>query len=290
MTLDETTVRGLLRLRVTDWLPTDAGTEEIIEACGRALSARRQLDRGNKARCIALVPAAGGVGTTSLAIQTAFLLGKRARNFGGTCLIDLNFQTGSLADYLDLQPLFDIDAIAADPSRLDVQLLEVMLARHPSGLAILAGPRAPTVPPRADGTLVTSALSIVSDTFEHMVLDLPPVWQTWTFDVLAGSDQVFVVTEFTVPAMRKAQELAEAIVGRLSGDLNVKIIVNRFQQQLFGGLRKGDATRLLGERLAGFVPEDYELVSEAINRGEFVSAISRSNRVSRELSRILFNE
>jgi pilus assembly protein CpaE len=137
---------------------------------------------------------------------------------------------------------------------------------------------------------VTGVLSIVSDTFEHMVLDLPVGWQQWTFDVLAGSDQIYVVTEFTVPAMRKAHELAQAISERLSNEVGVRIIVNKFRQQLFGGLRKTDATGLLGDRLAGFVPEDHDVVSEAINRGEFVSAIGGSNRVSRELGRIVLIE
>jgi pilus assembly protein CpaE len=289
-TLDEVAVRGLLRLRVSDWLPTDAGSDEIIEACGRASDARTLVGKGAKARCVALVPAAGGVGTTTLAIQTAVLFGKRSRNLSRTCLVDLNFQSGSLADYLDLEPLFDMEAIAGDPSRLDAQLLEMMLARHASGLAVLAAPRTPTEPPRADGKLVTSALTMASDTFEHMVLDLPTTWQQWTFDVLAGSDQIYVVTEFTVPAMRKAHELVEAISGRFSREVSIKVIVNKFRQQLFGGLRKTDAISLLGDRLAGFVPEDYELVSEAINRGEFVSAISRSNRVSKQLGLIVLNE
>jgi Flp pilus assembly CpaE family ATPase len=67
------------------------------------------------------------------------------------------------------------------------------------------------------------------------------------------------------------------------------VIVNKFRQRWFGGgLRKNDASDLLGNRLAGFVSEDFELVSEAINRGELISAIDRSNRVSRDLARILF--
>jgi pilus assembly protein CpaE len=285
--LNETTVRGLLRLRVLDWLRSDARIEEIVEACGRALNARKHSDRQSTATCVALVPAAGGVGTTTLAIQTAFLLGKQARNFAGTCLIDLNLQSGSLSDYLDLQPLFDTESIAADPARLDAHLLEIMLARHESGLAVLAAPRAQTEPPRTDGRLVASALSMVADTFDNMVLDFPPVWQPWTFDVLAGSDRIFVVTEFTVPAMRKAYDLAEAIAGHFGNERDVKIIVNKFRWQLFGGLRKSDAVGLLGGRLAGFVPQECDLVSEAINRGQLLSTISRSNRLNRELSRIV---
>jgi pilus assembly protein CpaE len=234
------------------------------------------------------VPAAGGVGNTTLAIQSAFLLGKKTRNHGSTCLVDLNFESGVLADYLDLQPLFDPDAIASDPSRLDKRLLEVMLARHSSGLAVLAAPRAPAKPPRVDGKLVTNALGAVSDAFGHMVLDLPATWQKWTFDVLAGSDEIFIVTEFTVPAMRKAHELAGTIAERFDGERTIRVIVNKFRQQLFGGgLRKSDATGLFNDTLAGFVTEDHELISEAINRGEVLSTISHSNRVSRDLSRIV---
>ncbi len=66
--LDEASVRGLLRLNVTDWLPADAPADAILQACQRASSSRRALDRETRATCISFVPAAGGVGTTTLAI------------------------------------------------------------------------------------------------------------------------------------------------------------------------------------------------------------------------------
>jgi pilus assembly protein CpaE len=121
-----------------------------------------------------------------------------------------------------------------------------------------------------------------------MVLDLPLAWQDWTFNVLAGSDRIYVVTEFTVPAVRRARELSDAIVARFGGQPSTAVIVNKFRQRWFGGgLRRHDASEVLGNRLAGFVSEDVELVSEAINRGEIVSTIDRSNHVSRDLARIL---
>jgi pilus assembly protein CpaE len=288
-TLDEVSLRGMLRFHVADWLPADAGEGEIVEACARALNGRRPGEGASRAQCLAFVPAAGGVGTTTLAIQAAYLLASRTRDFSRTCLVDLNLQSGCLADYLDLEPLFDADTIRVEPGRLDGRLLEMMVARHNTGLAVLASARAPTEQVRADGKVVTTALSAVSDMFQYMVLDFPLAWQDWTFDVLAGSDQVYVVTEFTVPAMRRAKELSDAIVSRSGGERNPAVIVNKFRQRWFGGgLRKNDATDLLGNRLAGFVTEDTELVDEAINRGELISAIDRSNRISRDLARILF--
>jgi pilus assembly protein CpaE len=286
-TLDEAALRGMLRSHVADWLPAEAETREIIEACERALNARH-TEGQSRAHCLAFVPAAGGVGTTSLAIQAAYVLASRARDFSRTCLVDLNLQSGCLADYLDLEPRFDADSIRGEPGRLDGRLLEMMLARHATGLALLAAERTPTEAPRADGRLVTSVLSAVSDTFQYMVLDLPLAWQDWTFNVLAGSDRIYVVTEFTVPAVRRARELSDAIVARFGGQPSTAVIVNKFRQRWFGGgLRRHDASEVLGNRLAGFVSEDVELVSEAINRGEIVSTIDRSNHVSRDLARIL---
>jgi pilus assembly protein CpaE len=289
-TLDEASVRGLLQLNVTDWLPADAPAEAIFQACQRASNARRPLDREARATCIAFVPASGGVGTTTLAIQTAFLLAKRSRNFEETCLFDLNFNTGTMADYLDLKPVLDLGAIANRPERLDTRLLEAMVARHPTGMAVIATPRAATEYLRVNGAVVTGVLSVASETFKQMVLDLPPLWQPWTFDVLQGCDEVFIATEFTIPAMRKALELVNALEARFKGEPpRARVIVNKFRQRLLGGgLRKSDATALLGEALAAFVPEEQELVSEAINQGDLASAVSRSNRVSRELTQLMF--
>jgi pilus assembly protein CpaE len=287
--LDEVSLRGMLHFHVADWLPADAEDGEIIEACKRALNGRRQGEGGSRTQCLAFVPAAGGVGTTTLAIQAAFLLANRARDFSRTCLVDLNLHSGCLADYLDLEPLFDIDSIRGEPGRLDERLLEMMLARHSTGLAVLASPRAPTAQVRADGKVVTTVLSTISDMFRHMVLDFPLAWQDWTFDVLAGSDRIYIVTEFTVPAMRRARELSDAIASRFGGERNPPVIVNKFRTRWFGGgLRRNDATDLLGNRLVGFVREDSELVDEAINRGELISAIDRSNGISRDLAQTLF--
>src|SRR5262249_10610098 len=292
-TLDEASVRSLLRLQITDWLPADAEVDAIVQACERASSARRLVERESQATCICFLPAAGGVGTTTLAIQTAFLLAQRSQSFSEMCLIDLNFHTGTLVDYLDLQPVLDVDAIAKQPDRLDARLLEVMIARHPTGMAVMAAPRAPTEHLRVNGAVISNILGVVSDNFDHMVLDLPPVWQPWTFDVLQDCDQILVVTEFTVPAMRKARELVNALEERFKGGPppEVRIVVNKFRQKLFGaGLCKSDATTLLGEPLAAFIPEERTLISEAINRGDLIDVTSSSNRVSRELARLVFKE
>ena len=53
---------------------------------------------------------------TTLAIETAMLLLKAApKDPNSTCLVDLDFQHGACADYLDLEPRLDLDEI--EPAR-----------------------------------------------------------------------------------------------------------------------------------------------------------------------------
>lgn len=287
--LDEEAVRGLLRWRISDWLPSDASTEDIVAACERAMLAQSPRAEGSeRALCITMVPAAGGVGTTTLAVQIAFLLARRDQSAKSTCLIDLNFQSGSLADYLDLEPGFKLDTVASAPDRLDAHLLEVMLSRHESGLAVLAASRSPADCINPDPEVIARVLSVASELFQTMIIDLPPTWQPWTNDVLSGSDRIYVVTEFTVPALRKARELTTVMKDRLGDKPAVGTIVNKYRHQLFGtGLKRRDAEDMLGDRIAGFVHEDYGLVRDAINRGKPLGTLRRSNRIDRSLAKIV---
>lgn len=291
--LDEAAVRGMLRLSVADWLPSDTSAAEVARACEQALAQQQALplpEAASTSRCLTFVPAAGGVGNTTLAIQAAFLQAERTQQHRSTCLVDLNFQGGVLADYLDLEPRFDIDAVSKTPQRLDARLLEVMLTRHQTGIAVLAAPRAPASLRSFGEDFVARLLGTVSEMFANVLIDMPPMWMPWSDGVVGGSDNVFVVTEFTVPALRKAHDLVSALRPQLCANADARVIVNKTHEQLLGGgLRKRDAEELLGAGLAGFVSEDQALVRDAINRGQPLSAGKASNRLSKELARILEN-
>ncbi len=152
-----------------------------------------------------LFPGHGGCGSTTLAIEAAFLTGNRHKQLQTTCLADLNFHDGAAADYLDLKPAFQLAELAKMSGRLDRQLLDVMLSKHSSGLAVLAAPRSAGQLADLREDLVASILGLLSEAFDHLIIDLPRNWSSWTENVIWGSDRIFVVTSFTVPALRQAR-------------------------------------------------------------------------------------
>jgi pilus assembly protein CpaE len=287
--LDQDTVRSLVRMKVEDWLPSDCGPSDIYKSCERALRKPSLSAPLHDAVCHTFFPVSGGCGNTTLAIQTAFLLGKKAGQLERTCLVDLNFQDGAVADYLDLVPTFKIEELSLAPGRLDRQLLDVMLSRHSSGLAVLANPRIPTRYLDVSEGIVASVLGLLTKSFDTIVIDLPKNWHPWTDNVIWGSNKIYIVSSFTVPALRQARFVADAIVGKAHTTAEVSVVVNKYSRSIFGGgLMRKDAERVLGSRLGGFVPDLGDAVSEAINRGLPLSEVSPGSKIEKRLQEILF--
>jgi len=135
---DESVARTLLQMRVADFMVKPVSPVELVRTCARVAKGPTATE-ATEAQIYTFLPAVGGAGVTTLALQSAMLLlnsGERGKS--STCLVDLDFQHGACADYLDLEPRLNLGEIEPRPERLDRQLLEVMLSHHPTGLAGIA--------------------------------------------------------------------------------------------------------------------------------------------------------
>src|SRR5215203_2594082 len=170
---DDALVRWLLQIRVSDFLRKPVEPKDVLKACIRSLKATSSLpDDGSQ--IISFLSPAGGVGTTTLAIEAAMLLRKAApKDSDSTCLVDLDFQNGTCADYLD-------------PSRGSISTRSARI-RSGSTCSSSRSCSAATAPgcassprkagrPSVRGSIPGSSpgsLDLVSSRFENVVIDLP---------------------------------------------------------------------------------------------------------------------
>ena len=280
--------RILIQLQVADFLVKPVQTSDLVRACNNIMKGAGE-DRQVDPQFLCFMPASGGVGTTTVALETASILNRHGAKLGrNTCVVDLNFQHGSCAEYLDIEPRFDISEIENAPERLDRQLLDVMLSKHESGLSVISAPNQPAEMRTFKAALVVRLLDLVSAYFDNVVIDLPRTWFPWTETVISGSDRVFVVADMTVPSIRHATRVSEAIEERVGKKSAPKIIVNRMDfRNNAGGLNAKDVEEALGERFAGGVPNNYRLVRDAVDRGLPLQAIEQTNNVTEALSSIM---
>jgi pilus assembly protein CpaE len=283
--------RRLVHMRVADFLVKPINPIDVVRACARVAQGPAD-DEVREAQIYTFLPAAGGVGVTTIAIQTAMtLLNSGPRGSVKTCLVDLDFQHGACADYLDLEPRLDLGEIEPRPERLDRQLLGVMLSQHSTGLSLIAAPNRPAEMRSFDPNVVTRLLDLVSSHFDYVVIDMPRTWFSWTDSVLVGSNKLFIISEMTVPGLRHAKQLVTAVSERLGQGPHPQIIVNRFEQRMFAsGLRRGDIKQALGHAFAGTLPNNYALVREAIDRGIPLEEVKKGNNVVTELKKIILQQ
>jgi len=286
---DQSVARRLMQMRVADFLSKPVPPVELVQTCAR-VAKKPASSESAEAQIITFLPAVGGAGVTTLAVQTAMLLlNSGTRGKTATCLVDLDFQHGACADYLDIEPRLNINEIEPRPERLDRQLLEVMLSHHASGLAVVAAPNRPAEMRSFDPDVVTRLLDLVSSNFDYVVFDMPRTWFSWTDSVLLGSNKLFIVTETTVPGLRHAKQLVEAIRERLGDGPHPQVIINRFEQTLFSaGLRRSDVEQALGEAFAASIPNHYSMVREAIDRGVPLEEIKPGNKITAQLRKLIF--
>ena len=279
--------RMLVQLKVADFLVKPVTTADLVRSGIRALHGPGR-EENPEAQIHTFFPAAGGVGNTTLALQTAFQLHNSVLHGASTCVVDLNLQQGACAEYLDLEPRFDISEVESQPERLDRQLLDVMLSKHASGLCVLAAPTSPTEMRTFDTEIVVRMLDLVSAYFDNVVIDMPRTWFPWTEAVLLGSNKLYIVTEMTVPCLRQTQRLIQAFHQTVGREVHPGVIVNRFEQRRFeSGVKQSDVEELLGDHFVGGISNNYKLVREAVDRGVPLHEIDPEANVVKDLKRII---
>lgn len=281
--------RWFLQIGVRDLLRRPAPAAEIIGACQRLL-AGQPAPPSDYAEVTTFLPAAGGVGNTTLAIEAAMqILGTRP-DANSVALVDLDLHNDACADFLDLEPRLDFDEIGDSGERLDPQLLEAMTTRHATGLALVAAPSVAGHMRELHGAAILRLLDVVATQFQHVVIDLPRMWNPWTDGILVGSDRTFIVTDMTVPGLRFARRIADQVNSRLKLKTPARVVVNRAERRLFpgAGLRRGDVAQALDGVFAGEIPNNYQLVREAIDQGVPLESVKPGNNISVGLKRILF--
>ncbi len=287
--VDEAMVRMFLRLHVADWLRKPAAPSDLVEACRRVDLASSGA-AGETANCITFMGAMGGVGATSLAVNTAVLLSERnIKGKSTTCLVDLDFTSGMCAEYLDLTPALHLEEIIPHPERLDDHLLGVMLSQYSPTLSLLSTRGKLGQFSDLDPSVVARLLDLVASRFANVVIDLPRAWQPWTETVLMGSTQFYVVTELTVPGLRAARRVVSEMAEREDADIvQPRVIVNKYVRRfLRTGISNTEVKEVLKESFAGHVRADPRLAREAIDRGVPMNRVKRRNKVVKDLGRIL---
>jgi Flp pilus assembly CpaE family ATPase len=144
-------------------------------------------------------------------------------------------------------------------------MIEQSLTRVSDMLSILPGPRRP-VPLSSVGQ---SKISTILDHLKHMaevvVLDVPCTFDDAYFDLLRSAEQVVLVGEQRIPAIRNIQLVLDTL-GRQDSGKKLHLVINRYDRKL-QGFTAAELAKLLHLPGVLTVANDPTQVSAALNQG-----------------------
>jgi len=283
-------VRALIRAGAHDVVPLPLELEELetsLQPIRTQYEADQRRQHSGHNRLVSIIKSEGGVGATALMGQMATRLAEtEAANGREVCLIDFDVQFGDAAFQLGLRPKLTLADLIEAGSRVDGELLRNTSAAHPSGLRIIAAP--PEIMPlealSADRALALVELAMRE--FGTVFVDIPTNWTNWSLSLLARSDLVLMITELSIASLNRARRQLDLIANQDLGNLDVRVIVNRFEKGLFKKVTADDVERVLGRSVAYTVANDHATMSAAIERGVPIADIRRKSPLQRDLDTI----
>lgn len=278
-------VRALMRLPRSDVLEPPFTSDDLARAAGQLLEGVAAAPAPVvNARCWTVIGSVGGCGATTVAVELATTLAARAGASRRVALVDLNLVDGAAAAYLGATPAMHLGDASAAPDRIDAALLDAFANAVGPSLHLLAAPRDAKGFGRVNQTAVCRMLEVASRVYDWIVIDLPRHQQPWSLDVLAGSDEILVVSELTVPALLAARSLASEIEAELPEGPQPRIILNRLASRVFGPAPSlAEAEKALQRRADGGITSDWEAAAASVNLGGSISHHRPRSKIVRDI-------
>ncbi len=228
-------------------------------------------DKPFTGRVAAFFGAKGGVGSSTLAHNTAWCLSERIGQ--ETSLVDLDSSWGTTGLDFAYDATQGLEEALSQPERLDDTLLDRIMLRHTPKLSILP----------ASGTLENNPI-MTSNAFETVVngvrkispvsiLDLPHYWCEWTRNVLVSADDVVITSNSDLANLRNTKNLIDFLKAERPNDAAPILILNKVGRSKNHEISVKDFGAAVGMDPALVIGFDPDSFFEAANDGRMLTDI-----------------
>lgn len=250
-------------VRPTD--PTFHPAELLARArslLGRYAPPPAPAPRPTMGRVVAFYGAKGGVGATTLAINSAIALQREGRS---VCLVDGNLQFGDLRVFLDLgQDLKSISDITTAPS-MDQDVVRQVLAKHESGMELLLAPPSPEAADLVRPDHVSHILRTLRGLFDYVLVDTSMRLDDTTLAILDACDEVHIVITADLSCLKNVRLVLQTLERLGFNDAKVRLVLNR--STAVTGISVKSAEGALKRPIDFRIVNDYRTAISALNSG-----------------------
>jgi pilus assembly protein CpaE len=237
--------------------------------------------RGRKV--VAVFSPKGGVGTTTIAVNTAIFANQLHPE--RTMILDLDLQFGSVATHLNLPVNNSLADLARDDDALrDVDSLRAYITLHENGLQVIGAAGSPEYAQLVTTNHVERLLATLAGAYDAVVVDAGSTLDERTFAVFELAEVIVVPLVAELGALRAVRTMLDYLNDTGSAMTKAMFVLNNmFPKE---PLRSADVETALGTKIALELPYDPLIYVKAINEGVPVIVGSPKSSAADRLTRI----
>ena len=263
---DGNVILQCMRAGVSEFLTAPVCFEELLQALNRADENRRIRDQDRRHRCslMAVAGSAGGVGTTSLAVNLGCALASVTSH--SVALIDLDLNLGDTDICLDTIAAMTLIDLTESVDRLDEKRLRRSLVRHATGLHVLSRPLSLTDQREIDLDKLHRLINLLEETFSHVIFDLSKGYTAIDQAVLSRSDQILLMTHLDPSGLHNVIRLFAFFDEVIGCADKVRLVLNHVDREETSlSLKK--AAEIIGRNIDWEIPCDRQALADARRGG-----------------------
>lgn len=217
--------------------------------------------------------AKGGVGTTTLAAHVAMYLAVHHKK--KTLLIDHHAELGHICVYLGIDgSRFHFQEVVRNVSRLDSELLRGFVARHKSGLDVLASPDSYGEGQALEVLPTIRTLDFLRGEYDYVLVDSSLSQEEGQASLLDASSQIYLVTTPEIGAVRDLSRYVDKLMLLDHAYEKVQVVVNRASAPYAIHIDQIEAAIKLPVAIR--IPNNYQDLVRAGNLGEPIAPTDTS--------------
>jgi pilus assembly protein CpaE len=230
----------------------------------------------------------GGTGASTFAVNLAWELATVEKEGPRVCLLDLDFQYGSVATYLDLPRKEAVFEILTDPAQIDADALIRSMQTFNDKLFVFTAPADMLPLDIISGEDVGRLVDMALANFDYVIVDMPSTVVAWTEAVLSRAHVYFALLDLDLRSAQNILRFVRALKAEALPHEKLRYVLNRAPR--FTDLSAKSRVKRMAESLDIDIevqlPDGGSPVTQANDHGLPLAESAAKNPLRKELQKL----
>lgn len=231
----------------------------------------------------------GGSGASTFAVNLAWELATIDKaNSPRVCLLDFDFQYGSVATYLDLPRKEAVFELLSDTAAADSDAFIDAMLTYNDKLHVLTAPADMLPLDIVAPEDIARIIDMAQSNFDFVIIDMPKTIVAWTETVLSRAHVYFATMDLDLRSAQNVLRLVRALKAETLPHEKLRYVLNRAPKftDLSAKSRVKRMSESLDITLEVQIPDGGAQVTQANDHGNPLAASAAKNPVRREIQKL----